>query len=205
MFSNLLVCHRNVSSLLISCKCALLTQCTFGTLLSHLFHQKSLNFAFVCFMTSFVLCHCFHLFGARGSAVGWGTMLHGVIGIFSIALRTTQLLARMSTRNISWGEGGWWWWWRLTTLLLLCTDCHEIWKPRPPATLGACLALYWDCFCLHWIDLLSTPFSIFSWYFHCWIHISCLLRVFRNLSSLNIVLKYSSGLTIYAVSCPFNL
>jgi hypothetical protein len=46
-----------------------------------------------------------------------------------MALRSTQPLTEISTRNISWGKGG-----RcvgLTTLPLLCTDCIKIWEPQP--------------------------------------------------------------------------
>jgi len=53
-----------------------------------------------------------------------------------MALRLTQPLKEMSTKNISWGKGG-----RcvgLTTLLPSCADYLEIWKPQSPGTLRAC-------------------------------------------------------------------
>jgi len=49
------------------------------------------------------------------------------------AFGLTQPLTGMSTRNISWGEGGQCIW--LTTLPFSCADCLEIWKPQPPGTL----------------------------------------------------------------------
>jgi len=61
-----------------------------------------------------------------------------------MALGMTQPLIEMSTRNISWGKGG-----RyigLTTLPRSCSDCLEIWEPKPPGTLNACPGLQWDCF-----------------------------------------------------------
>jgi hypothetical protein len=45
----------------------------------------------------------------------------------------------MSTRNISWGQGG-----RCLGLTILspsCVDCHEIWETRPPGTLRACIEI----------------------------------------------------------------
>ena len=54
-----------------------------------------------------------------------------------MALRMTQPVTEMSTRNISWGgKGG-----RcvgLTTLPPLCADCLEIWEPHPLGTLRNC-------------------------------------------------------------------
>ena len=53
-------------------------------------------------------------------------------------LGLTQPLTEMSTRNISWGEGG-----KggrcvgLTTLLPSGADRHEIWEPQLPGTLRA--------------------------------------------------------------------
>jgi hypothetical protein len=62
-----------------------------------------------------------------------------------MALRLTQPLTEMSTRNISWEGGGgggeevksgrcvg------LITLQPSCTDCLEIWEPQPPGNLRAC-------------------------------------------------------------------
>jgi hypothetical protein len=51
-----------------------------------------------------------------------------------MALRLTQPLTEMSTRNISGGgKGGRCI--RLTTLPPLCAHCLEIWEPQPPGTL----------------------------------------------------------------------
>jgi len=57
-----------------------------------------------------------------------------------MALRSTQPLTEMSTRNIFWevkaaGAVG------LTTLPPPCADCLEIWQPQPPGTLTACPGL----------------------------------------------------------------
>jgi len=58
----------------------------------------------------------------------------------TLALRLTQPLTEMSTRNISCGgKGG-----RfvgLTTLPHSCADCLDISKPHPPGTLRACPGL----------------------------------------------------------------
>jgi hypothetical protein len=51
----------------------------------------------------------------------------------TMVLGSTQPLTEMSTRNVSWGEGG-----RcveLITLLPKCVDCLKIWEPQPPGTL----------------------------------------------------------------------
>jgi len=78
-----------------------------------------------------------------------GSILDGIIGIFHLhnpsgrtkALGSTQPLTEMSTRNISWGcKSG-----RyvgLTTLPPSCTDCLEIWEPRLPGTLWACIGIH---------------------------------------------------------------
>ena len=83
--------------------------------------------------------------GARGGAVGWGTpvqlgrsrvrllMMSGR----SMALRFTQRLTEMSTRNSSLGgDGGRCV--RLSNLLPACADCIWIWKPQPPGKLWVC-------------------------------------------------------------------
>jgi hypothetical protein len=57
----------------------------------------------------------------------------------TMALGSTQPLTEMSTRNITWGEGG-----RcvgLTTLLPSCADCLKIWEPQPLGTLRDCHGL----------------------------------------------------------------
>jgi len=56
-----------------------------------------------------------------------------------MALGLTQPLAEMSTRNISWGEGG-----QCVGLITLppsYADCLEIWEPHPPGTLRASTGL----------------------------------------------------------------
>jgi len=81
----------------------------------------------------------------RHAVVGRGFDYQSVIGVFhwhnpsgrTMAMGSTQLLAEMSTGNISCGEGG-----KggrcvgLTNLSLLCTDCLEIWETS--RTLRAC-------------------------------------------------------------------
>jgi hypothetical protein len=73
-----------------------------------------------------------------------GSIPDGVTGIFywhnpsgrTMALGMTQPLREVSTRNISWGEGG-----KggrcvgLTTLPPSCADYLQIWEPEPPGTL----------------------------------------------------------------------
>jgi hypothetical protein len=58
----------------------------------------------------------------------------------TMALGSTQPLAEMSTRSISWdGKGS-----RcigLTTLPPSRADCLEIWDPQPPGALRVCLGL----------------------------------------------------------------
>jgi hypothetical protein len=73
-----------------------------------------------------------------------GLIPDDVIGIFhwynpfgrTMALGSTQPLTEMSTRNISWGKGGWCV--GLTTLPPPCADCLEIWEPHPSGTLRVC-------------------------------------------------------------------
>jgi hypothetical protein len=75
----------------------------------------------------------------------------------TVALRSTQPLTGMSTRNIPWGgEGG-----RyvgLTTLPPSCADCLEIWDPQPPGNLRACPGLYRNCFACR-ISVFDTAFT----------------------------------------------
>ena len=82
-----------------------------------------------------------------------GSIPDGVRGIFLLhnpsgctkALGLTQPLTEMSTRNISrGGKGG-----RCLGVITLppsCTDCLEIWEPRPAGILRACPGLYRVCF-----------------------------------------------------------
>jgi hypothetical protein len=76
-----------------------------------------------------------------------GSIPYGAIGVFhgTVALRSTQPLTEMSTRNISWG-GKCDRWVRMTTLPTLCVDCLEILEPQPSGTLSAYPSLYRDCF-----------------------------------------------------------
>jgi hypothetical protein len=105
----------------------------------------------------FFLSSCSWLWGTRWlsllrhrptSQKVMGSIPHGVIGSFhshnpshcTVALRLTQPLTEMSTRNISWGgEGGWCM--GLTTLPPYCADCLEIWEPQPPGILRTCPGL----------------------------------------------------------------
>jgi hypothetical protein len=73
-----------------------------------------------------------------------GLIPDSVIGIFhqhnpsgrTMALGSTHPLTEMSTRNISWGKGGWYV--GLTTLPPSCANCLKTWEPQPPGTLRAC-------------------------------------------------------------------
>ena len=60
-----------------------------------------------------------------------------------MALRSTQPLTEMSTRNIPGGKCGWCV--GLTIMSPVCADCPEIWEPQSPGTFGACtgIALPW--------------------------------------------------------------
>jgi hypothetical protein len=66
-----------------------------------------------------------------------------------MALRSTQTLTEMSTRNISLGGGG-----KdgryvgLTNLAPSCADCLELWEPQPPGTIRASAGLDRDSFTL---------------------------------------------------------
>jgi hypothetical protein len=73
-----------------------------------------------------------------------------------MALRSTQSLTEMNTKNISWGKGG-----RRVGLIILppsCADYHELWDPQFPGTLRACPDLEWDCFLL-----FLRPYAKFLW------------------------------------------
>jgi hypothetical protein len=62
----------------------------------------------------------------------------------TMAQGSTQPLTEMTTRNISWGKGGWCI--GLTNLQPSFAYCHAVWKPVRPGALRACPALYRDCF-----------------------------------------------------------
>jgi hypothetical protein len=76
-----------------------------------------------------------------------GSIPDDVTGIFhwfnpsshTMALGLTQPLTEMSTRDISWGKGGWCI--GLTTLPHSCADCQKIREPQPPGALTACQGL----------------------------------------------------------------
>jgi hypothetical protein len=93
--------------------------------------------------------------GASGSATSRtvpGSIPGGVTGFFSdispsdrsMALGSTQPLAKISTRNITRGKGGRCM--RLTTSPPSRAECHEIWEPKPPGTLWATPGLLRDSF-----------------------------------------------------------
>jgi hypothetical protein len=62
------------------------------------------------------------------------SILDGAIGILhrinlsgrTVALRSTQALTEMSTKDLTWGEGKGGWYVGLTTLPHSCADCMEI-------------------------------------------------------------------------------
>ena len=64
-----------------------------------------------------------------------------------MALESTQLLVKMSTRNIPGGKGGRCV--RLTTSPRSRAECHEIWEPKPPGTLWVCPDLLRDSLLPH--------------------------------------------------------
>jgi hypothetical protein len=64
----------------------------------------------------------------------------------SMALGSTQLLVKMSARNIPGGKGGRCV--RLTTSPPSRAECHEIREPKPPETLWATSGLLQDSFTL---------------------------------------------------------
>jgi hypothetical protein len=61
-----------------------------------------------------------------------------------MALGSTQLLMKMSTRNIPGGKGGRWV--ELTTSPPSRAKCHDFWEPKPPGTLWATPGLLHDWF-----------------------------------------------------------
>jgi hypothetical protein len=76
-----------------------------------------------------------------------GSISDGVTGFIhrhnpsglTMALKSTQPLTEISTRNISWGKGGWCV--GLTTLPLSCAYCLKIWEPQTLGALRACQGL----------------------------------------------------------------
>ena len=81
-----------------------------------------------------------------------GSISGGVTGFFSdifpsdrtMALGSTQLLVKMSTRNIPGGKGSRCV--RLTTSPPSRAEFHEIWEPKPPGTLWVTPGLLRDSF-----------------------------------------------------------
>ena len=63
----------------------------------------------------------------------------------TMAMRSTQPLVKMSTRNIPGGKGR-----RCVRLTTTpsCAECREIWEPKPPGTLWATPGRLRDCFSL---------------------------------------------------------
>lgn len=101
---------------------------------------------------------------------------------FSIALRTTQLLARMITSNISWGgEGEGWQPCHFYVQIVMKSGNPDL--PQSSGLVQSCTGIAFACTGLTYFLHISTLFYIFSWHFNFWIHISCLLRAFLNLSS----------------------
>jgi len=97
-----------------------------------------------------------------------GSIPEDVIGNFywhnlsgcTMALGSTQPLAEMITKNISWrGKGdrcvG------LTTLTTSCADCREILEPQLPGTHRTCPDLYRDCFTFN-LPLIQKKFGFFK-------------------------------------------
>ena len=110
-------------------------------------------------MHDVVICCVFPNFGAWGSVVVKELRYYsGGPGIdprwchrnfqwhtdHTMALGSTQPLEKMSTRNVRGGKGGRCL--RLTTSPPSCTECHEIWEPKPPGTLWATPSLLRDSF-----------------------------------------------------------
>ena len=124
-----------------------------------------------CFRDSFIFGFFFFMFWARGSTVCSGCALQvgqsrgsipdRVIETFrwhnrpgrTTALRSTQPLAEMSTRNFPEVKLGRYV--RLTTLPPLCVDCFEMWKTPPPGTLLAWISLKRDCFTIMFMFILK--------------------------------------------------
>ena len=63
-----------------------------------------------------------------------------------MAMGSTELLVKISTRNIRGGKGGRCV--RLTTSTSSCAECREIWEIKPPGTLWATPGRLRDCFSL---------------------------------------------------------
>ena len=74
-----------------------------------------------------------------------------------MALGSTQLLVKMSTRNILGGKGG-----RCVRLTSPPSraECHEIWEPKPPATLWATPGLFCDTFTFTFLYIANIQFAI---------------------------------------------
>ena len=71
-----------------------------------------------------------------------------------MALRSTQPLVKMSTRNIPGGRGCRYV--RLTTSLHSCAECHEIWEPKPPGTLWATPGLLRETFTFFIVNCIGA-------------------------------------------------
>jgi len=116
----------------------------FFTVVSILKEQIQLFLSY--FQAAFINC------GPRSGAVGWGTVLQArrsqvwfvmvSLELFhwhnpsnrTVALGLIQPLTNEYQEYFLWGKGSWCV--GLTILPPSCVDCHEIWEPQPPGTLG---------------------------------------------------------------------
>jgi hypothetical protein len=133
----------------------------------------------------------------RHCATSWtvaGSIANGIIGILhwhnpsvcTMVLRSIHPLAKISTRNISWGgEGsqciG------LTVLPTSCTECHEIWEPQPPGAFRVVQPCTGSA--LHYFCVFLSEFS------HSVLRIAVIITeiiIFKTLS-LIILLNYCMG------------
>jgi len=80
-----------------------------------------------------------------------------------MVLGSTQPLVKMSTRNIP-GKGGRCM--RLTTSPPSCTECHEIWEPKPPGNLWATPGLLRDCFTFLCVCMYLCMYIGFKTFFY---------------------------------------
>ena len=95
-----------------------------------------------------------------------GSIPGGVIGFFSdifpfdrtTALGSTQLIVKMSNRNIPGGKGGRCV--RLTTSPPSCAECHEIWGPKTPGNLWATPGLLRDSFTFYLFIFILMAWDI---------------------------------------------
>jgi hypothetical protein len=113
-----------------------------------------------------------------------------------MVLGSTQLLVKISTRNILGGKGGQCM--RLTTSSPSLAECHEIWEPKSPGTLWATPGLLRDCFTFTYklyINFLKPTFSVvYHMQLHSCVQISlCLHFVYIVISRPTSVLLSEKG------------